>query len=240
MRLGLVQHEQVGIGGQRAGQQDEPPLTARELAHAPRLGHGAQPELAEQVGDQCSVGLLGRRQRRERVVVGALELAQALRLVRRGGELAREALQLQLRLRAVERVGDGRIEREAARGRPARAGRARGSACARPRRCRAAARPRAAAAASSCRCRSARRSPSFVRSWTANVTPARSGALPGAYVTSTSCAIRPERRARARPRSDPSAWRRRCASSPGRPRRPRRPGSRGSGSGRRSPGCRRR
>ena len=33
--------------------------------------------------------------------------------------------------------------------------------------------------------------PSFVRSCTASVTPARSGALPGAYVTSTSCAIRP-------------------------------------------------
>ena len=58
MRLGLVQHQQVGIGGQRAGQQDEPPLTARELAHAPRLGHAAQPELAEQVGDQRAVGLL--------------------------------------------------------------------------------------------------------------------------------------------------------------------------------------
>ena len=78
MGLGLVEHEQVGIRGQRPRQQDQPPLPARELAHAPRLGHAAQPELAEQVGDQRAVGLLGGRERRQRVVVGALELAQAV------------------------------------------------------------------------------------------------------------------------------------------------------------------
>ena len=32
--------------------------------------------------------------------------------MRRRGQLARQALELQLRLRAVERVGDGRVERE--------------------------------------------------------------------------------------------------------------------------------
>ena len=112
MGLGLVQDEQVGIGGQRAREQHEPPLASRELAHAPRLGHAAQPELSEQVGDQPAVGLLGGRERGQRVVVLALEQAQALRLVRGGGELAGQALQLQLGLRAVERVGDGGIERQ--------------------------------------------------------------------------------------------------------------------------------
>ena len=110
VRLGLVQHQQVGIRGQRPGQQDQSPLTARELAHAPRLGHAAQPELAEQVGDQRSVGLLGGRQGRERVVVGALETVQAVGVVRRLGQLTREPLELELCRRAVERVRDRRVE----------------------------------------------------------------------------------------------------------------------------------
>ena len=112
VRLGLVQHQQVGIRGQRSGQQDQSPLPARELAHPPRLGHAAQPELAEQVGDQRPVGLLGRRQGRERVVVGALEPVQAVGIVGSLGQLTREPLQLELRGRAVERVRDRRVEPE--------------------------------------------------------------------------------------------------------------------------------
>ncbi len=242
MRLGLVQHQQVGIGGQRTSQQDEPPLpAARARSCAATRGTLRSPSSPSRSAISARSGSCGGRERgRERRRRRAPARAAGPRSCAASASSPAEALELELCL-ASGRAHRRRSDRAASSSR---------SSCAR----RPSTRPclRTTSPASGRRSPASSRSsvvlplpfgptiPSFVRSCTASVTPARSGALPGAYVTSTSCAIRRERRARARRRSAPSAWRRRCASSPGRPPRRRRPGSRGSGSGRRSRGCRRR